>query len=341
MTRPILSLAATATAVAGGDLTATTPVPSEDEVGRLTGAFNDMTAQLRENVETLERRVQERTAELTAALDRQAEAEERYRSLVEELPLVIYIDEPGVESDSIYVSPRVEQVFGYSQADWRTRGYFETVVHPDDRERVMTFAAAESTPSSGRYSIEYRVIAADGRVVWVRDDHWVVRNTDGSPRHIQGFMLDITEQTLAGAEVRRQKQYFESLVEISPAAVVTMDRDERVSAWNPAATRLFGYHPREAIGRRIDDLIMDSDAMRAEGEGVAREALANGRSARIIASRPQGRRARSTSRSSWSRWSWTASTRALRGLSRHHASSGPRATRPTPRTRPRARSWPR
>jgi len=67
VTRPITRLAATAASVAGGDLTATAPVESQDEVGRLTLAFNDMTSQLRENVETLERRVDERTAELQVA----------------------------------------------------------------------------------------------------------------------------------------------------------------------------------------------------------------------------------------------------------------------------------
>jgi len=67
VTRPILTLAATATVVARGDLNATVPVTSQDEVGRLTAAFNDMTGQLRENVETLERRVEQRTAESTAA----------------------------------------------------------------------------------------------------------------------------------------------------------------------------------------------------------------------------------------------------------------------------------
>ena len=55
---------------------------------------------------------------------------------------------------------------------------------------------------------------------------------------------------------RKQKQYFESLVEISPVAVVTMDRDQTVSGWNPAAARLFGYTPEEAIGRTIDSLIV-------------------------------------------------------------------------------------
>ena len=46
-----------------------------------------------------------------------------------------------------------------------------------------------------------------------------------------------------------------------------MDRDERVSAWNPAATRLFGYTADEAIGRSIDELILRTDALRDEGDG--------------------------------------------------------------------------
>jgi signal transduction histidine kinase len=67
VTRPILSLAATAAKVRHGDLQAASGIRSQDEVGVLAGAFDDMTAQLRENVETLERRVEDRTAELRAA----------------------------------------------------------------------------------------------------------------------------------------------------------------------------------------------------------------------------------------------------------------------------------
>ena len=58
------------------------------------------------------------------------------------------------------------------------------------------------------------------------------------------------------AEIDRQKQYFESLVEVSPAAVVVMDADERVTGWNPAAAALFGYSADEAIGRPIDELVV-------------------------------------------------------------------------------------
>jgi PAS domain S-box-containing protein len=82
------------------------------------------------------------------------------------------------------------------------------------------------------------------------------------------------------AEIERQREHFESLVEISPVAVVVMDADERVSAWNPAAAELFGHTAEEAVGRQIDDLVFGDD-FRDEGREITREALTNGRAHRI------------------------------------------------------------
>ena len=82
-------------------------------------------------------------------------------------------------------------------------------------------------------------------------------------------------------EIGRQKQYFESLVEISPVAVVTMDRDEVVSGWNPAAEHLFGYSAQDAIGRTIDSLVIKSSEYADEGEAIVREALEHGRAHRL------------------------------------------------------------
>jgi PAS domain S-box-containing protein len=84
---------------------------------------------------------------------------------------------------------------------------------------------------------------------------------------------------------RRQKQYFESLVEVSPVAIVVMDADERVTGWNPAATELFGWSAEEAVGKFIDDLVFH-DGELEEGREVTRGALATGRAQRI------GRRSR-------------------------------------------------
>ena len=144
VTQPILALAATATRVTAGDLDAVSGVHSDDEVGTLAVAFDEMTAELRDNVATLERRVAERTSELN-----------------------------------------------------------------------------------------------------------------------------------------RQRSYYASLVEVSPVAVVTMDQDELVSAWNPAATTLFGYQADEAIGHSIAELILRTDALRVEGHDLAQEAARGGRVQRM------------------------------------------------------------
>jgi PAS domain S-box-containing protein len=82
------------------------------------------------------------------------------------------------------------------------------------------------------------------------------------------------------SEVERQRGYLESLVSISPAAVVVMDADERVTDWNPAAAELFGYSAEEALGRPIDDLVF-GETEREEGREITRDAMREGRAQRI------------------------------------------------------------
>ena len=81
-------------------------------------------------------------------------------------------------------------------------------------------------------------------------------------------------------EGQGEKAYFESLVEVSPVAIVVMDADQHVTSWNPAAAALFGWSADEAVGRLIDDLVL-TDELREEGRDVTREALARGRVDRI------------------------------------------------------------
>src|SRR5439155_25125718 len=142
---------------------------------------------------------------------------------------------------------RVETMFGYPPEAWMDSEFFPSVLHPDDRERVLAEQEEWLSGNVDRWTNEYRVVAADERTVWVRDDAWIVKDPEGNPSRVHGFMIDITEQALAHGEIRRQKQYFESLVDVSPVAIVVMDADERVTGWNPAATELFGWSTEEAV----------------------------------------------------------------------------------------------
>jgi PAS domain S-box-containing protein len=217
--------------------------------------------------------------------EEQREAERQYRELVEQLPLTVYRDYPDVSGTSEYISPRVETMFGYPPEAWMDSEFYASVLHPDDRERVLAEWEKSLSGRADRWTNEYRVIAADGRTVWVRDDAWIVKDDEGDPSRVHGFMIDITEQALADAEIRRQKQYFESLVDVSPVAIVVMDADERARGWNPAAAELFGWSAEEAQGKYIDDLVFDNEGS-DEGRELTREALATGRAQRI------GRRSR-------------------------------------------------
>jgi PAS domain S-box-containing protein len=213
---------------------------------------------------------------LRQAAEAQREAEERYRDLIEHLPLVTYIDEPTETAPNIYTSPQVEALVGTAPDEWvADRDFFPKLLHPDDRERVIADHAKALASGAPSWSFEYRLLARDGRTVWIRDDAVVVRDNRGKPLYTQGFMLDITERKQAEEalrrseeEVRRQKQYYQTLLEISPTAVVTLDLDERVTSWNPAAEQLFGWTEAEAVGREIDDLVLGTAELREEGEAV-------------------------------------------------------------------------
>lgn len=121
-------------------------------------------------------------------------SEMRYRLLVEQVPAVVY--EMGLDDErrTLFVSPQVEALFGYSREEWLDQPDIWTeLLHPDDRE--LELAAHDLHNETGEpWSQEYRLIASDGRVVWVRDQARLVRDEMGRASTWQGVMLDITAQ---------------------------------------------------------------------------------------------------------------------------------------------------
>ena len=210
------------------------------------------------------------------------------RSLIEQVPVTVYIDRLDDISSNVFMSPQLEAVLGYSAEEWASdREHFVKVVHPDDRERVL--AEHRRTRETGdMFSMEYRMVARDGTVHWFLDEARVIRDETGRPAVHHGFILDITERKeLEGAlhrseeELRREKQYLESLLEISPVAVVTLDLEERVTSWNPAAEALFGFTEEEALGRTIHELILRTETLYEEGVSITQQATAEGAAHRI------------------------------------------------------------
>jgi PAS domain S-box-containing protein len=127
---------------------------------------------------------------------------ERYRALSEQIPAVLYSEVHIPGGAVVYESPQYQQLFGYTVEDAMQPDYWKTLVHPDDREWVL--AENERVDRIGDpWNVEYRTIAKDGRVVWLRDHAVLVRGEHGEPDHWQGYYIDITEQKQAEEALRQ------------------------------------------------------------------------------------------------------------------------------------------
>ncbi len=130
---------------------------------------------------------QYRKAERTAR-----EAERKYRSLVEDLPAIVFQSDADEEGRFRYMSPRVEEILGYpAEAFLGDSAMWRDTIDARDRERVLS-ARTEALRGGARLRTEYRMRASDGRVVWIRHEAQTIDNEDGTVvRH--GVLYDITD----------------------------------------------------------------------------------------------------------------------------------------------------
>jgi PAS domain S-box-containing protein len=129
----------------------------------------------------------------------EAATERRYRLLAEQLPGAVYV-EALQASSAMYISPRIEELTGYRAEDWiANASFFEQVLHPDDRYRVIaSFERARERLEP--IVCEYRIVRADGSTVWINDNAAIAYDDDGKPLYIQGYMSDIGERKASDAQ---------------------------------------------------------------------------------------------------------------------------------------------
>ena len=133
-------------------------------------------------------------------------AEAQYRSVVERVPGVVYVAEAGQHGRWHFVSPKIKDLLGYTAEEWMgDPTLWMSRMHPADRARMIQAENddLERSDSQGRW--EYRLIARDGRVVWVIDDEAVIsRDVDGRPIMVQGILVDISDRKDLEDQLRHQ-----------------------------------------------------------------------------------------------------------------------------------------
>jgi two-component system cell cycle sensor histidine kinase/response regulator CckA len=123
-----------------------------------------------------------------------AEAEIKFRMIVEQVAAISYIAEPGVNGRWYYVSPQIEAILGYTPEEWleHSENWLQHI-HPDDHAAVNEAEAAGLKGKS--FQAEYRVTRKDGRTVWISDTATISQGSQNHPV-MEGIMVDISERKL-------------------------------------------------------------------------------------------------------------------------------------------------
>jgi two-component system cell cycle sensor histidine kinase/response regulator CckA len=169
-------------------------------------------------------------------------SEEKYRTLVDLLPAVTYRCAFGEHGEWLYVSPQIESLLGYSPAEWTANpALWYSLLHAEDRERAMT-EEARIRDSGERYVMEYRLQARNGRIVWVHDEAWPIRDETGRPAFLQGVLLDITERKRAEQTALESERRYRMLVDSIEGLVWEADPHTlQFTFVSRQAERLLGY----------------------------------------------------------------------------------------------------
>jgi two-component system cell cycle sensor histidine kinase/response regulator CckA len=133
-----------------------------------------------------------------------ADAENKYRTLVEQVAAISYIAELGIKGQWHYISPQVEAITGYSQDDWLANSCDWTRHIPQEDHPVIE-AAEDASLRGERFQAEYRIVRKDGAVIWVSDTAVVVSGSDSHPV-MEGIIVDITERKLLENQLQQSRR---------------------------------------------------------------------------------------------------------------------------------------
>jgi len=183
----------------------------------------------------------------------------RFHDLVEALDVIIW--EADAETwQFLFVSQGAEALLGYPVEQWGTRDFWITHLHPADRERadaVCRTAVRERKDCE----TDFRMIAADGRVVWLRNILRVAPVPDGRPHLVRGVMVDITARKQAQEALRQSEERLRAVVSAAPIVLFALDEHGVVTLSEGRGLTTLGLAPGEAVGQSVFDVYRDAPQM--------------------------------------------------------------------------------
>jgi PAS domain S-box-containing protein len=176
-------------------------------------------------------------------------SEKKYKTLIESLPGVVFLDDFQDERISRYMSPRIKDVLGYTVEEWAEgNNLWESNLHPEDRDRIL--AEDKRTNKTGEpFQVEYRTKRKDGRYVWIQEDAYLILDQTGKPSYWHGIMLDITAQKEAQETIKVNEGSYRGLFNSVTQAIYIQDKEGRFLNVNDGVVKMYDYQREYFIGK--------------------------------------------------------------------------------------------
>ena len=150
--------------------------------------------------------------------------EKRFRDLVNSIDGIVWeMEYPSFQI--LFVSQQAEPLLGYTIQEWYEDGHFwRRKIHPDDVEQVLSYSSLMADKLAD-HSSEYRMIAADGHIVWIRNLVTVVIENK-SPVRLLGVMIDVTGQKELLGELQRSEEKYRGIFNGTSDAIFIHDAED-------------------------------------------------------------------------------------------------------------------
>src|SRR3989338_7807421 len=241
--KPLRRLSDATEDISSGNYDIAIPVKARDEVENLTASFNSMAHQIKNKTKLL---IKEKFRAIKAE-ETARESSEKDEMLINSVDSIVWEANPATFQFT-FVSNQAGRLLGYPVGQWLSEpAFWKDHLHPDDRDQAVSYCMT-STAEGRSHEFEYRMIAADGRFVWLRYIVSVI-STNNQVVKLYGLLIDITEYKKAEEARLESQQRHEELLNNLNVGVYRRTADGRLVEVNPAAVAMFEAGSKEDLAK--------------------------------------------------------------------------------------------